>query len=248
MAKGKLTTEKRKSIEKLVLDVVRALDNSKMDNYKRYEALFKVMGDEEFETWANTMGHDLDDTIQMYQLPFEEMKMTQIKKAADILSLPLEEYIYYRHNNPEGIRTKMKVPVGFIHIKRVQQLLAKKNKYALDNEKVGLKSGQVKDESKVTSVSDPETFALTAINAEAALQEFLGPRADNQSKKLQMYRQIARDGYSTLEDMTEDITQSTTVNTVNTYLLASGIRSDLVNTSLKTNYTIDIQVKQKIKE
>jgi len=194
------------------------------------------------------MGHDLDDTIQMYQLPFEEMKMTQIKKAADILDIPLEEYIWYRHNDSNGIRTKMRVPVGFIHIKRVQQLLAKKNKYALDNEKVGLKSGQVKDESKVTSVSDPETFALTAINAEAALKEFLGPRADNQNKKLQMYRSIARDGYTTLEDMTEDITQSTSLNTMNTYLLASGVRSDLVNTSLKTNYTIDQQTKQRIKE
>ena len=122
-------------------------------------------------------------------------------------------------------------------------MLAKKNKYALDNEKVGLKSGQVKDESKVTSVSDPETFALTAINANKALEEFLGPRADNQAKKLQMYRQIARDGYATLEDMQDDITQSTSVNTVNTYLLASGIRSDLINNTLKTNHTIDQQVK-----
>jgi hypothetical protein len=248
MAKAKLTPQKRQKIEKLVLDVVRTLDNSKMQNFKRYEAMFKVMTDEAFEDWANKMGHDLDDTIQMYQLPFEEMKMTQIKKAADILNVPLEEYVWYRHNNPEGIRTKMRVPVGYVHIKRVQQLLAKKNKYTLDNEKVGLKSGQVKDDSKVANITDPETFALTAINADQALKEFLGPRADNQGKKIQMYRQIARDGFTTLEDMEGDIAQSTTVNTVNTYLLASGIRSDLVNTTLKTNYTIDKQLKEKIKE
>lgn len=245
MAKRKLTKAKRDKIEKLVLDVVKSLDSSKMQNYKRYEALFKVMTDEAFEEWANGMGHDLDDTIQMYQLPFEEMRMTQIKKAADILGLPLEEYIYYRHNDPEGIRTKMKVPVGYVHIKRVQQLLAKKNKYTLDNEKIGLKSGQVKDDSKVANITDPETFALTAVNANEALKEFLGPRADNQFKKLQMYRQIARDGYATLSEMEEDITQSTTLNTINTYLLASGIRSDLVNNSLKTNFTVDQQLKKK---
>jgi len=115
MAKGKIDKQKRDKIEKLVLNVVRAMDNSKMDNYKRYEALFKVMGDEAFEEWANSMGHDLDDTIQMYQLPFEEMKMTQIKKAADILDIPLEEYIWYRHNDPKGIRTKMRVPVGLTY-------------------------------------------------------------------------------------------------------------------------------------
>jgi hypothetical protein len=39
------------------------------------------------------MGQELDDTIQIFQLPFEEMKMTQIKKAAERLNLPLEEYI-----------------------------------------------------------------------------------------------------------------------------------------------------------
>jgi hypothetical protein len=245
MAKGKLSSQKRNKIEELVLKVVKALDNDKMLNYKRYESLLKTMTDDEFEEWANTMGNDLDDTIQIYQLPFEEMKMTQIKKAADILQVPLEEYIWYRHNDPEGVRTKMRVPVGYIHIKRVQQLLAKKNRYALDTDEVELKSGQVKGESKVASISDPETFALVAINAENTLKEFLGPRADNQSKKLQMYRQIARDGFSTLEDMTEDITQSTTLNTMNTYLLASGIRSDLVNNSLKTNFTVDVELKNK---
>jgi hypothetical protein len=245
MAKNKLTLKKREKIEKLVLGVVKRLDNQKMSNYKRYEAMFKVMDDSEFEKWANTMGHDLDDTIQIFQLPFEEMKMTQIKNAADFLNVPLEEYIWYRHSDEKGVRTKNRVPVGFVHIKRVQQLLAKKNRYALDSDETELKSGQVKGESKVASISDPESFALVALNAENTLKEFLGPRADNQFKKLQMYRQIARDGYATLSDMEEDITQSTTLNTLNTYLLASGIRSDLVNKSLKTNYTVDLELKKK---
>jgi hypothetical protein len=245
MAKNNLTPKKREKIEKLVLGVVKRLDNDKMSNYKRYESMFKLMDDGEFEKWANTMGHDLDDTIQIFQLPFEEMKMTQIKNAADYLGVPLEEYIWYRHNDEKGVRTKNRVPVGYVHIKRVQQLLAKKNRYALDADETELKSGQVKGESKVASISDPESFALVSLNAENTLKEFLGPRADNQFKKLQMYRQIARDGYTTLSDMEDDITQSTTLNTLNTYLLASGIRSDLVNNSLKTNYTIDLELKKK---
>jgi hypothetical protein len=191
------------------------------------------------------MGQELDDTIQIFQLPFEEMKMTQIKKAAERLNLPLEEYIWFRHNDPEGVRTKTRVSVGYIHIKRVQQLLAKKNRYALDTEETSLKTGQVRGDSKVTSISDPETFALSAINADQALKEFLGPRADNQSKKLDMYRQIAKNGFATLADMEEDIESSTTLNTMSMYLLASGISSDLVNTGLKTSYTINQQIKGK---
>jgi hypothetical protein len=207
--------------------------------------MFKLMTDADFEKWAKTMGHDLDDTIQMYQLPFEEMKLNQIKSAADFLDIPLEEYIWFRHHDPEGLRSKMKVPVGYVHIKRVQQLLAKKNKYALDIEETELKTGQVKGESKVTSVTDPETFALTAINADYALQEFLGPRADSQISKNEMYAKIAQDGYMTLGELTKDVTQSTTLNTINTYLLASGIRSDLVTDQLKTNFTVDEDLKNK---
>jgi hypothetical protein len=246
---AKLTKAKREKIEKIVLGVVKRLDNSKMLNHKRYDAMFEAMDDEDFEKWAKTMGRDLDDTIQIFQLPFEEMKMTQIKSAADFLGIPLEEYIWYRHSDPDGVRTKMRVPVGYIHIKRVQQLLNKKNRYALDTENTELKSGQVKGESKVASISDPESFALVATGANSALKEFLGPRADNQSKKLSMYRQIARDGFATLEAMDEDsdIAKSTAINTMNAYLLASGIRSDLVNDSLKTNHTIDQQLKGKIK-
>jgi hypothetical protein len=237
--------EKRAKIEELVLETVKRLDNSKMDNYKRYEALFRVMTDEEFEKWANSMGHELDDTIQIFQLPFEEMRMPQIKNAADYLGVPLEEYIWYRHNDPDGLRSKMRVPVGYIHIKRVQQLLAKKNRYAFDIEDTELKSGQVKGESKVASISDPETFFLTAINANKALEEFLGPRSDNQVKKNEMYRQIARDGFATLEGMTKDVMQSTTLNTMNAYLLVSGIRSDLIVDSLKTAYTVEKDIRRK---
>jgi hypothetical protein len=246
---AKLTKAKREKIEKLVLGVVKRLDNQKMANYKRYETMFQAMEDSEFERWAKTMGKDLDDTIQIFQLPFEEMRMAQIKSAADYLGIPLEEYIWYRHSDPEGVRTKMRVPVGYIHIKRVQQLLNKKNRYALDTEETELKSGQVKGESKVASISDPESFALVATGANSALKEFLGPRADNQSKKLNLYRQIARDGYATLEamDADADISKSTTINTMNSYLLASGIRSDLVATGLKTNHTIDQEAKRRIK-
>jgi hypothetical protein len=237
--------EKRNKIENLVLGVLKKMDNSKMANHNRYEKMFELMTDKEFEKWAEGMGHELDDTIQLFQLPFEEVKMPQIKAAADFLKMPLEEYIWYRHNDADGIRTKMRVPVGYVHIKRVQQLLAKKNRYAYDVEDTELKSGQVKDDSKVASISDPETFFLTVLNADKALEEFLGPRSDNQSKKNEMYRQISRDGYTTLEGMEKDITQSTTLNTLNTYLLASGIRSDLVVNSLKTTYTVDQELRKK---
>lgn len=237
--------EKRQKIENLVLGVVKRIDNDKMENYKRYEGMFKTMTDNEFFNWAKQMGHELDDTIQIFQLPFEEMKMSQIKSAADFLKVPLEEYIWYRHNDPEGIRTKMKVPVGYLHIKRVQQLLSKKNRYAFDIDDTNLKTGTVRGDSKVASLSDPETFMLSAINADASLKELLGPRGDNQAQKMEMYRRIMKDGFVTMDDMPDDPLQSTTLNTINSYLLGSGIKSDLVTDTLKTAFTLEEDTRKK---
>lgn len=239
--------EKRKLIEDKVLNVIKILDNKKMENYANYKIMFANMSDDKFKEWVEPMGKELDATIQLTMLPFEEMKMTQIKKACDYLKIPMEEYIYYRQDDPQGVRSKMKVPVGYVSIKRMQQMIAKKNRYATDNEDTDLKSGQVTGLSKVASMSSPETYALTAIGADNALKELLGPRADNQKEKAEMYSQINRDGYCTLEDveLADDSSQSTTLNTINTYFLASGIRSNLITDSLKTKYTIKKDLEKK---
>jgi hypothetical protein len=234
---------KRKAIEAMVLTVVGDMDNSKHQNYDRYKAMFDIMSDAEFSAWASHMGTDLDATVQIYQLPFEEMRLTQIKKAADDLNIPLEEYIWYHDKGKDAIRTITKVPVGYIHIKRVQQMLAKKNKYSLQNEDVDFKSGQPTGSAKVAAISDAEAFCLNVINANEALKEFMGPRADNQAKKREMYSDIAKNGYVMLDNLKDDIDQHTTLNTMNVYLIASGIRSDLVTTGLKTRYTIDQDLK-----
>lgn len=231
-------TEKRQRIEKLVMDVVRALDNGKQENVKRYEALFKVMDDDEFAKWAGSMGHELDDTIQIFELPFEECSIEQIKNAADILNMPLEEYVYFRDKDELPVRTRYKVPVGYISCKRMQQMLNKKNHITMDADKRSLKSGQTTGESKVSSIVDTEAYGLLSVGADRMMEELYGPRADGYDKKSDFYNNISEYGYVDLDDLETDLTKHTTLNTINTYLLASGIRTDLVNNTLKTPFTL----------
>ena len=61
---------------------------------------------------------------------------------------------------------------------------------------------------------------------------------------MQMYRQIARDGFCSLNSLKSDRTSSTTLNTLNTYLLACGIRSDLITDTMQTEYTINTNLKK----
>ena len=70
------------------------------------------------------------------------------------------------------------------------------------------------------------------------MEELYGPRADGYDKKSDFYNSISEYGYVDLDDLETDLTKHTTLNTINTYLLASGIRTDLVNNTLKTPYTL----------
>jgi hypothetical protein len=56
--------------------------------------------------------------------------------------------------------------------------------------------------------------------------------------KQEMLRDIALNGYTRLEDMTDDVTNKTTLNTVNTYILGMSINSDLVTKGLMLPKTV----------
>lgn len=245
---GKFSIEEEKKfnkIKKLVLDVVDVMDNDKGLNKKKYVELFNEFekNPDEFRKWNVLTDDSIDSSIQLNYLPFEEPSMPQIKEAADILKCPLEEYIYYRMNgDKEGIRSKIRCPVGYVTIKRVQQILSKKNHYAFDTEKRSIKTGEVRGEhSKVAAMSDTESMYLQVINADSAIEELHGPRGGNLEKKNIMYKSIARYGYATLRDTREAKTPSEAVKTMDTYLLASGIKSDLISNvkTLKTYFTMD---------
>lgn len=114
--------EKFDKIKHLVMGVVSRMDNKKGLNIKRYEDMFKMFeqNPDLFRNWDMLNDNSLDSCPVLYQLPFEEVRMNQINDAAKFLGIELEDYIYYRHHDKRGIRSKIKVPVGYCHIKRVR--------------------------------------------------------------------------------------------------------------------------------
>ena len=239
--------EKRKRITDLVLSTVEILAGDKRDsNYERLELFLNDMSDEEFELWAKQCNdpndpETLDHTIQLFYDQFNVPKFENIKLALDNINVPMEEYVYYRDKDSKGLRTAVPVPVGYLNVKRQQQMLSKKNKYTLDSDDIDPKTGQVRGDSKAAAISDVEAIGLIGVGADKIISELFGPRASNQQQKQEMYRSIAKNGYVSLEDIKNkdnDKTQHTALNTLNMYLLVSGIRSDLIVNSLKTSYTI----------
>jgi len=232
-----ISTDKRKQIEDMVIKTFSILDKSDI-NTEKYKNFFKKFStNKEFYEWVREF-LDGDDNFYMEILPYDnEPELKDIKKAADYLGIPLEEYIIY-NDEERQYTSKHPVSVGYLNLKRVQQILFKKNSYSLDISQRNLKTNQVTGDSKTARITDSENYALTTYGNDEALKEFFGARADDQVKKMQMFKDISTQGYVNLKDLSSDIEDRQTLNTTDVYFLGLGINTDLVTPGLALKRTL----------
>ena len=240
-------TDKRKRIQDKIFEVIKLLDDKNGYNLKVYKEMFEVMTDEEFGNFCNWCNDpddldQLDHTIFIQALPFEEPSLQNILKALKVLNVPDEEYVTYDLNGSgERIRSRYPIPVGYVHIRRMEQLLSKKNRYTLDNDERSIKTDQVSNDSKVAAFSDVDASALITQGADDIFKEFYGARSSNEAVRNKLYKTIALNGYVTLDEIADETDSSDSknaLNTLDTYLISGGIRTDLRTDSLKLPYTI----------
>jgi hypothetical protein len=224
----------RDYIEKMVFDTFDALDPTGV-NTGKYKAMFADMNDKEFEKFIKDFLKNDKENFTLDLIEFEnDIKMENCEKAAKVLGIPLYEYIYMPHltmDKKNVVVSKEKCLVGYINVKRTQQLVHKKNGISVSNEKKSAMTGQVTSKDKNARDSDIEASMLVALGADKILQELHGPRADDPVMKQQMNQSIATKGYVLLDDLDNVSTNKVTLNTVNTYLLGMMLKSDLVTDS-----------------
>jgi len=222
----------REVIEKLIYDTFDALDPTGT-NTNKYKVLFSKMSDAEFEKFFKKFLADDKENFALDVIEFENsLKMENCEKAAKVLDIPLIEYVYMpwlTMDKKHVIVSKEKCLVGYMNIKRTQQLLHKKNGMSISNDKRSATTGQAIDKDKNARDSDIEASLLVALGCDKILQEFHGPRADDPVMKREMQQQISTQGYVMLDELTNVSTNKVTLNTVNTYLLGMGLKSDLVS-------------------
>ena len=232
---------KRIKMESLIYDVFSALDPTNA-NTDKYKAMFKKMSDAEFENFFKRLFKDEDAYLILEVVDYErDVTIEGIEKAAKILGVPLFEKIAMPSlngdkNNP--IVTKQPAPVGYLHIKRMQQVLSKKNSMSTDSDERSALTGQVIGHDKNARGSDVENFSLVTLGADNALKEFLGPRADDNEMQAQMMSEISKKGYVSLSELTSDVKNKTTLNTVDVFMTSMGIKTDLVTKGLALNKTL----------
>jgi hypothetical protein len=186
--------KERKEIEDLVYGFFRIIDPSG-HNEKKYKEYFGGLDDKEFTKWADDFFKDEEAHFFLEALPYHnEPTLPIIKKAAQFLDIPLDEYICFPHLG--GVITAEQVPCGVLFLKRHQQLLSKKNNIAANINDRSFRTGQVVDDSKAARISDMDNYALQVTNSNAILHELLSMRADDLDGKSQLYEKISSEGFA----------------------------------------------------
>lgn len=225
-------SEKRKKVMDHLTKVMNLLDPTGQ-NAKNYQEKFEKMSDQQFDKYFRAFLTDPKRNFYLEIVEYErDLTIENIEKCAEYMHVPLLERIAlpYLTNDPDNvITTPYPVPVGYIHEKRMQQTLMKKSAGSTEIKKRSALTGQVTGEDKNARNSDLETYSLAAIKAMNALQEFMGPRADNQKAKMEMYNDISKNGYVSLLDLDlRDPYNKTALNTFSTYYIMQGIQTNLI--------------------
>lgn len=223
---------KRKKIMTMICKTMDILDPSGA-NSERVKKQYAHLSDKEFDKVIRKFFNDPKKNFYLEFIDFSrEISMDNIEKAAEYLKVPLMEHVAipYLNNGDEDniVVTPEPVPVGWIHEKRMQQTLLKKNSGSTSIKKRNPSTGQVINEDKNARNSDVETYSMIAIGAINGLKEMQGPRADDTLMKDQMYSAINRNGYVKLEDLDSLPENKVALNTLDAYFMMMGFTTNLV--------------------
>lgn len=255
-----MTAKNRKKVEELVISTLSKLETGGM-NAEKYKKLFKSMSDKQFLDFFKKIKEEPNSHLYVETDLYNKNKVTMdsIENAAKHIGVPLEEYVYIRHKSGDGkpIRSKFKVPVLYIHMKRMQQLLSKKVRTNVDITSGNVRSritGSLDSSNKTGRFTDSDTQILISVTSETGIKnedgsttspilfELLQARADNNSARSALLQQISFLGETNLplilQQMTKNGTQSIELGqasrTMDIYYLGAGLQTNLVNRSYLT--------------
>lgn len=228
--------KQRQEAETLIYKVMDAADKTKT-NSDYYRKLFANMSDDDFLNFCKRRL-----PFRFHQELFKvEPKMYDITEAFKILNKPLMEkvklpYIYINKDG-EPVETQ-ECLVIYIHLKRMKQMLTKKNSTAINIEKRDMKTGLLTGEDKGGKETDREFESLAIMGLDYTMDEFARPKADAMSAITQMSNAIMSQGYVSEKDLNIPKDDSLAKNLLNAYLIGAHIHSNLVDVDYMTPHTV----------
>lgn len=237
-----IDNEKRKKIETLIYKFFDKLDTTGT-NTEKYKEKFSKMNNNEFTKFVS-----LDFPYRFYTRPFDiEPTMTDIINALKVINVPLTEKLNlpYLYTNKDGVPVQSKeCMVLYLHIKKLQQFITKKNSMSTEITNRNMKNGLLIFEDKNAKESDREMESLVVFNLDKTMKELTRHRADSMDAKNAMYNQISNTGKVSLSDAPVAKDDSLSKNMLNTYLIGAHLQSNLLNEDYYLPSTIEERKKK----
>ena len=227
--------KQRQQAEELIYKIYDTVDPSKT-NSDYYRKIFATMSDDDFTKFCKR------------RLPFRfhnsvfkvEPKMYEIIHAFKALDKPLLEKVklpyVYKNDKGEPVETQ-ECMVIYIHLKRMKQMLTKKNNNAMNIENRDMKTGRLVGEDKGGQETDREFESLATMGLDWTMDEFARAKADALGAATQMSNTILTNGFVSDKDIQVTSDDSLGKNMLNAYLLGAHITSNLVDIDYMTPYT-----------
>lgn len=237
-----IDSKKRKEMENLIYGFFDLFDPSGR-NTDYFRTKFKGMSDAQFDQYFKKLFAEDDPYLTATMVDYENPVMIEnIEKAAKFLDVPLFEKVVlpYASSDPNNpIITKHECLVGYLNIKRLQQMNVKKLGLSTDISERNMITGQVSGHDKNSRNSDQETTALLTVGANTTLKEFMSMRADDMVMKSEMNKKIARDGYVAMNELTDKLSNKTSLNSAAVFFMGAGLMTDLVMNDYFLPKTLD---------
>lgn len=226
--------QQRLQAENLVYKVMDCLDASgRNSDYWKEE--FSKMNDTKFKEYISG-----NFPFYFQTGAFNEPSIDQISKALDILNVPLLESVYlpykYKDSNGRPMKTKPCLVV-YIHMKRMKQILTKKNGMSTSIAVRDMKTGLLTGVDKNGKESDREFESLIISGLDNVVKELSKSRADAMNDKSILINNIKILGTASLKDLPEDMDDSLSKNLLSTYMIGMQMWSNLVTNNYVLPYT-----------
>jgi hypothetical protein len=229
--------KQRQEAEELIYKVYDTIDKTHT-NSDYYKGLFAKMSDKDFFDFCSR------------RLPFRfhnkvfdvEPKMYDIIDGFKVLKKPLLEKVkmpyVYKNSKGEPIETQ-ECLVVYIHLKRMKQMITKKNHVSINTEKRDMKTGLLTGEDKGGKETDREFESLGTMELNYTMDEFARAKADAIDASVEMSAAILDKGFVTDQDITVKNNDSIGKNLFNAYLIGAHIHSNLIDVNYMTPLTAE---------
>lgn len=227
--------DRRKKAEALIYKFFDAIDPTKA-NTQFYKEMFSKMNDDQFLVFCKRrLPFRVQTTV------FErELNPSKCINALKAINVPILEKItdpdLYTRADGTPVNSTSEGLVGYINVKKLKQFNTKKSGYNTNIDTRNPKTGQIVGNSKGIE-SDREIETLVLQNMDDTLKELTRAKGDDMEAKNKMYNQINTTGQVSLKDLESSPESQVARNTVDVYLISSGLMSNLLEQDYMTPYT-----------